>query len=89
MPFVSDGGGLPEAIGDAGILFRRNDPKDLAEQINDVVNNPEYEKKLRDAAAIHLAAFHPKIISAKYLSLMEAALAEANLSPARTEPLTE
>jgi glycosyltransferase involved in cell wall biosynthesis len=89
LPFVSDGGGLPEAVGDAGILFRRNDAKDLAEQINNAVNSPGNEEKIRDACAIHLASFHPKIISAKYLSLMETVLAEADRPAAITEPLTE
>ena len=80
---------MPGAVGKAGIVFKRNDIEDLAEQISNVLNNPGYEKKIRDAAATHLASFHPKVISGKYLSLMEARLKKTDLYRKITEPLIE
>jgi glycosyltransferase involved in cell wall biosynthesis len=35
----SDSGAIPEAIGDAGIIFRENDPKDLSNKLKDLIEN--------------------------------------------------
>jgi len=36
---ASDGGALPEIVGDAGMVFRRSDPKNLSETIRECLDN--------------------------------------------------
>ncbi|HEX6428331.1 MAG TPA: glycosyltransferase family 4 protein [Niastella sp.] len=74
LPIVSDGGGLPEAIGKAGLIFHRNDTDSLVNCIRRVLENPTLERLLRDAAPMHLAAHLPHIVAKKYLQVMGEAL---------------
>jgi glycosyltransferase involved in cell wall biosynthesis len=70
LPIVSDGGGLPEAIGKAGLTFKRNDPDSLVNCISRVLENPALESLLRDAAPAHLAAHLPHIVAKEYLQVI-------------------
>jgi glycosyltransferase involved in cell wall biosynthesis len=74
LPISSDGGGLPEAIGDAGLTFRRGDVDSLVACILKLLNNPDLEKQLREAAPRHLEAHHPDIITRKYLQVIQKAV---------------
>jgi glycosyltransferase involved in cell wall biosynthesis len=49
LPIVSDGGGLPDAVGRAGITFKRGDVNDLENTINKLINDPLMQQQFRDA----------------------------------------
>lgn len=67
LPIVSNGGGLPEAIGRAGLAFNRNDTNSLVNCMLRILENPALEDLLREAAPAHLAAHHPHIVAQRYL----------------------
>lgn len=67
IPIVSDGGGLPEAVGDAGMVFRRGDVGALADCMIRLLRDPSLELALCQAATPHLAAHVPGVIAGKYL----------------------
>lgn len=72
IPIVSDGGGLPDAVGDAGITFRRGDVNDLVKKIQDLMNNKELELQLLNLAESHLTAHQVDVVSQKYLEVIKA-----------------
>ncbi|MEI6946690.1 glycosyltransferase family 4 protein [Paraflavisolibacter sp. H34] len=74
LPIVSDGGGLEDAVGNAGIVFKRGSVPDLVASIESLLDNPEREKKLRQAAGDHLAMHHPDKVARKYLNVIEASV---------------
>lgn len=74
VPIVSDGGGLPDAVGKAGITFRRGDVDDLIASIRKIYNNTKLEKELLGFAAGHLGVFHPDIVGRQYLNEIEGTL---------------
>lgn len=74
LPIVSDGGGLPDAIGDAGLKFNRGDINSLVNTIIKITNNPLLELKLKNEAITHLTAHQPNVVASKYLDVVELAL---------------
>ncbi|WP_205711182.1 glycosyltransferase family 4 protein [Hymenobacter sp. HDW8] len=74
IPIVSDGGGLPDAVGEAGLCFPRGSVEGLLDCMRSVVQNPARAQQLRAAAAAHLAAHHPALVGGKYLQVIEQAL---------------
>lgn len=73
LPIVSNGGGLPNAVGNAGLVVERGSEDALANGIQSLLNNTELENRLRGAAKEHLAGHHPQVVSNKYLKIVEAA----------------
>ena len=71
LPIASDGGGLPEAIGRAGLIFQRNDISSLVNCMHRIMENPALDRQLREAAPGHLAAHLPYIVANKYLQVIE------------------
>ena len=71
----SDGGGLPEAIGPAGITFRRGDVGDLAEKLEYLLRHCEDWQRYRDAADAHLVQHQPEQVARRYLEVFERTLA--------------
>jgi glycosyltransferase involved in cell wall biosynthesis len=69
IPIVSDGGGLPDAVGEAGLVFERGNLNSLVSTIQDLLTNPTLEMKLRKAALNKLEQHSPEIIAKKYLSV--------------------
>jgi len=88
----SDGGGLPEAIGPAGTLFRRGDPVDLASQLMRLLRADVRSPARRQAIADHLQQHRPAQIASEYLKVFhrlqlkprKAELREAPRGPDRT-----
>lgn len=76
LPIVSDCGGLPDAVGNAGLKFRSGDVNDLLTCIQKVLDNPVLEQQIRDAATSHLAAHHPDVIAQRYLEVISKALCQ-------------
>lgn len=71
LPIVSDGGGLPDAVGKAGLTFSRGSVDALVASIERILTDPDLEDKLRNAAENHLIAHHPDVISRRYLEVIE------------------
>lgn len=73
LPIVSKSGGLPEAVGKAGVTFKKGSVENLVEVINNVIADPAYELELRSYASDHLLAHQSKVIANRYLTIIEQA----------------
>ncbi|RYG11196.1 MAG: glycosyltransferase family 1 protein [Chitinophagaceae bacterium] len=73
IPIVSDGGGLPDAVGTAGLVFERGNIDSLTEKLRKVLTNPEIVDDLRLAATEHLQNHLPEIVGRKYFEVIERA----------------
>jgi glycosyltransferase involved in cell wall biosynthesis len=73
IPIVSDGGGLPEAVGEAGLVFKRGDLDDMIKNMLEVVNDQKLQRKLRHLSASHLQAHSKRVISDRYLDIIKQA----------------
>lgn len=71
LPFVSDGGGLPDAVGSAGLTFHRGDEDDLVKVIKQLLDNPLLENQLRGEIQQHLAKHTITVVAKKYLDVIE------------------
>ncbi|MEO7310419.1 MAG: glycosyltransferase family 4 protein [Chitinophagaceae bacterium] len=74
LPIVSDGGGLPDAVGEAGLTFRRGDADDLVMRMQQLLEDPALETRLRKAAPNHLSAHSAAEVANKYLSIIAKAV---------------
>ena len=74
LPIVSNGGGLPDAVGKAGIVFNRGEIDDLTDCITGILNNVTLEKKIREAASEHLKTHYSETVATQYLSVIESAI---------------
>jgi glycosyltransferase involved in cell wall biosynthesis len=70
LPIVSEGGGLPDAVGNAGLVVERGSVNALVEGVQKLFLKPDLEQQLRQAATIHLANHHPDVVSRKYLEVV-------------------
>jgi glycosyltransferase involved in cell wall biosynthesis len=73
VPIVSDGGGLPDAIGEAGLVFKRGDLDDLVCKMKLVIEDSELVAKLKDAAVAQVASHEASLIADKYLEIFKKA----------------
>lgn len=73
VPIVSDGGGLPEAAGPAGIAFERNNLCDLADKMYQLLTNAQLENFLLGQAGMHLEKHTTALIAQQYLQVIEGA----------------
>ncbi len=73
VPIVSSGGGLPDAVGRAGLVFERGNLDALVDTIRTLLENPELEAQLRRNAAAHLSNHLPEIVALKYLAVIQQA----------------
>jgi glycosyltransferase involved in cell wall biosynthesis len=74
IPIVSDGGGLPEAVGDAGIIFRRGDVDSLVDSMLKIIENDCLQKELRQLAVLHLKAHCSKVVTQQYEAIIKEVL---------------
>jgi glycosyltransferase involved in cell wall biosynthesis len=66
VPIASKQGGLPESVGEAGLLFREGDPEDLARSILLLLDNPELIWEYQSRAEQHLKSFSLNVIADAY-----------------------
>ncbi len=71
IPIGSDSGGLPEAIGQAGLLFKKNDIDELANCMHKIVSNKELETKLRARGPSHIKPYFKSNVIKKHLEIIE------------------
>lgn len=67
----SEAGGLPEAVGPAGCLFRRGDVVDLKNHLLKLIRDDSLQEHFRAAARSHLEKHRSCYLSKKYLKLIE------------------
>jgi glycogen(starch) synthase len=70
----ADGGGLPEAIGAAGITFHRGDAADLSAKLEYLLRSRQDWPRYLDAAPAHLTRHQPAEIAARYLEVFAQAV---------------
>lgn len=69
----SNDGGLPDAIGPAGLVFERGNAADLAKQLRLLLADSALRQSLRDKAAGHLEPRREEVVCAEYLRILETA----------------
>nr|GFC59460.1 sulfoquinovosyl transferase SQD2-like [Tanacetum cinerariifolium] len=72
LPIASDGGGLPEAVGNAGLTFKRGSLKALVTCIRHLLERPELERQIRAFFPAHLLAHQQGTIARRYLDIITA-----------------
>ncbi len=72
---ASDGGGLPDAVGPAGLLFLRGNQTDLNNKLQLLLRDSALRDHLRARSTVHLQAFQQGAVCEQYLSLLEQARA--------------
>ena len=70
IPIVSNGGGLPDAVGNAGIIFNRNSVEDLTQQTYALLSNTAAQKTLREKAQKHLHNHTQEVIGQRYFEIL-------------------
>lgn len=71
VPIVSDQGGLPQAVGKAGLTFQMGNVDALVRCLLRLIQDPQLESTLRAAAHDHLASHEPSRIASRYLEVIE------------------
>lgn len=66
---ASDGGGLPEAVGPSGMIFKRGDADDLADKLQWLLADQERLQPFLAAAPAHLALHSPEVVAKRYLEV--------------------
>lgn len=74
IPIVSDGGGLPDAVGEAGMMFRRGDLDDMVDQSGRLLDDDALCIRLTEAAKSHLANHQADRVASRYLNVIEKAV---------------
>jgi glycosyltransferase involved in cell wall biosynthesis len=71
----SEGGGLKQAIGPAGLTVANGDSAGFAAAIAQVLGDPKVQEHCRAAAPAHLALHRPATVAKRYLEVFERAAA--------------
>lgn len=71
---ASSGGGLPEAVGPCGLLFRNGDVTGLASTLKQLLLNDALREQFRNRSGEHLAQFEPRQIAERYLDVFRRSL---------------
>lgn len=74
IPIVSNSGGLNEAIGNAGVIFDKNNTASLLNKTLSLLNNDALQKRLREDAAQHLKRHEQHVIGKEYLKIINEVL---------------
>ncbi|MCE7066135.1 glycosyltransferase family 4 protein [Dyadobacter sp. CY326] len=74
IPIVSSGGGLPDAVGAAGLVFESGNVDSLAALMNQIYDDGIAQNRIEKKAKEHLKNHNPKIVAAKYLNVFRTAL---------------
>tara|TARA_R110000868_G_scaffold8774_13_gene44949 strand:+ start:1079 stop:2095 length:1017 start_codon:yes stop_codon:yes gene_type:complete len=71
IPIVSNSGGLPEALGNAGLLFDKGNLNALVEKMEYLITNTTLRDNFRNEAISHLKNHNSEIIGKKYLDVVK------------------
>ena len=75
VPLVTRSGGLPDAVGDCGLVVARDDPGALADGIQALLADEALQAAYRGLAAAHLTRHTPDRVSRDYLQVISDACA--------------
>lgn len=78
IPIVSDGGGLPYAVGQAGVTFESGNLESLIEVTSQLVHSPQQQQACLLAAPAHLAAFSPARTTRQLLDVIDSVTLKNN-----------
>ncbi|WP_321806154.1 glycosyltransferase family 4 protein [Burkholderia sp. BCC1993] len=67
---VSDGGGLPDAVGECGLVFRRDDVEDLVSQMIRAHENRDLRDNLFSKYQVHLSRHVESAVAERYLEVV-------------------
>ena len=73
----SDAGGLPEAIGECGLIFSSGDVAGLTRALVRALKDNALRDRIRTVRAAHLARFSRQVVARQYLDVLESALKRA------------
>lgn len=65
-------GGLPEAVGDAGLICNENSAQELAVKVEQLLDDPILRERLHAARAAHLATYKKAVAAARYREVISA-----------------
>ena len=71
IPIVSDSGGLRDAVGNAGLIFRNGDVDDLVEKMMLLSKDVALRNEFSKLSIEHLSNFHPDKVVSQYLEAIE------------------
>ncbi|MCE7066133.1 glycosyltransferase family 4 protein [Dyadobacter sp. CY326] len=74
IPIVSNGGGLPEAVGEAGLIFQSGDVDSLASMMESIYENVGKQSQIYKKIKTHLANHSAEVVAAKYLNVFQTAM---------------
>ena len=83
VPIVARSGGLPDAVGDAGVVVPKSDAAALASEIHWLYGDASRLRTLRARAAGHLERHTRGAIAERYLHVLAAAVAPDGRMPGR------
>jgi glycosyltransferase involved in cell wall biosynthesis len=82
LPIVADGGGLPEAVGKAGLVFERGNIENLVSCMKKILYNMTLAETLRAEAKGHLLAHQPDTVANDYLQIIKKAIIKRTVNQA-------
>ena len=71
LVLASNGGGLPDAVGKAGLTFKRGCIDDLAQKLSYIYQDKNIEINIRKNTREHLRNHLEDVVCDKYLSILE------------------
>jgi L-malate glycosyltransferase len=88
VPAVApDVGGLPEVVGDGGVLYGRDDEQAAVDAVLGVLRDPARRQTLAKAALVQAQRFSADVIVPRYEALYQLVLARQSHSPQSHSPL--
>ncbi|MEZ7503906.1 glycosyltransferase family 4 protein [Flavobacterium sp. Arc2] len=70
IPIVSDGGGLPDAVGNAGVVFERNSHESFVQKTVQLLENTKLQQSLLRNAKAHLGEHTEEEVCQQYFNLI-------------------
>jgi glycosyltransferase involved in cell wall biosynthesis len=70
IPIVSDGGGLPDAVGEAGVVFKRNSLNSLVQSTVQLLDNQKQQTNLLQMSGAHLSLHTEKEVCQRYFDVI-------------------
>jgi len=70
IPIVSDGGGLPDAVGKAGVVFKRNSQESMNMETIRLIENKKIQENYLKEAKIHLQNHTDDVVCEKYFEVI-------------------
>jgi glycosyltransferase involved in cell wall biosynthesis len=74
IPIVSDGGGLTDAVGNAGLVFKRGDSHDLYTKMLLLMEDQALATQLKQNGYAHLQNHRPEFVAERYLEIIKSVM---------------